>query len=122
MVKSPERWLKPTTSDQCGQNHGVLPQVMSYTHIHVHVHTHTHTQLSPPLLPPRGEVNAQDAFDIGNFDDDDTRGIKVRTCTPLYIPIWRRYMYTFIHSYMVKVHVHLYTFLYGEGPLYIPIW
>ena len=34
-------------------------------------------QLSPPLLPPRGEVNAADAFDIGNFDDDDTRGIKV---------------------------------------------
>ena len=23
MVKNPERWLKPTTSDQCGQNHGV---------------------------------------------------------------------------------------------------
>ena len=23
VVKNPERWLKPTTSDQCGQNHGV---------------------------------------------------------------------------------------------------
>ena len=34
-------------------------------------------KLTPPLVPPRGEVNAQDAFDIGNFDDDDTRGIKV---------------------------------------------
>lgn len=34
-------------------------------------------QLQPPLIPPRGEVNAADAFDIGNFDDDDTRGIKV---------------------------------------------
>ena len=34
-------------------------------------------QLSPPLIPPRGEVNAADAFDIGNFDDDDTRGVKV---------------------------------------------
>ena len=34
-------------------------------------------QVQPPLIPPRGEVNAADAFDIGNFDDDDTRGIKV---------------------------------------------
>lgn len=29
-------------------------------------------------MPPRGEVNAADAFDIGNFDEDDTKGIKVR--------------------------------------------
>jgi beta-adrenergic-receptor kinase len=28
-------------------------------------------------VPPRGEVNAADAFDIGNFDEDDTKGIKV---------------------------------------------
>ena len=32
---------------------------------------------TPPLIPPRGEVNAADAFDIGNFDEDDTKGIKV---------------------------------------------
>ena len=32
----------------------------------------------PPLVPPRGEVNAADAFDIGNFDEDDTKGIKVK--------------------------------------------
>jgi beta-adrenergic-receptor kinase len=31
----------------------------------------------PPLVPPRGEVNAADAFDIGNFDEDDTKGIKM---------------------------------------------
>ena len=31
----------------------------------------------PPLIPPRGEVNAADAFDIGNFDEEDTKGIKV---------------------------------------------
>lgn len=31
----------------------------------------------PPLVPPRGEVNAADAFDIGNFDEDDTKGIKL---------------------------------------------
>ena len=34
-------------------------------------------QLTPPLLPPSGEVNAADAFDIGNFDEDDTKKIKV---------------------------------------------
>ena len=31
----------------------------------------------PPLVPPRGEVNAADAFDIGSFDEDDVKGIKV---------------------------------------------
>lgn len=35
-------------------------------------------QYSPPLIPPRGEVNAADAFDIGSFDEEDTKGIKVR--------------------------------------------
>lgn len=29
------------------------------------------------MVPPRGEVNAADAFDIGNFDDDETKGIKL---------------------------------------------
>lgn len=32
---------------------------------------------TPPLVPPRGEVNAADAFDIGSFDEEDTKGIKV---------------------------------------------
>ena len=32
----------------------------------------------PPLVPPRGEVNAADAFDIGSFDEEDTKGVKVR--------------------------------------------
>ena len=32
---------------------------------------------NPPLIPPRGEVNAADAFDIGSFDEEDTRGIKL---------------------------------------------
>lgn len=31
----------------------------------------------PPIVPPRGEVNAADAFDIGSFDEEDTKGIKV---------------------------------------------
>jgi len=34
-------------------------------------------KLTPPLIPPRGEVNAADAFDIGNFDDDETKGVKL---------------------------------------------
>lgn len=32
---------------------------------------------TPPLMPPRGEVNAADAFDIGSFDEEDTKGIKL---------------------------------------------
>ena len=36
-----------------------------------------HRQLPPPITPPRGEVNAADAFDIGSFDEEDTKGIKV---------------------------------------------
>jgi len=31
----------------------------------------------PPLTPPRGEVNAADAFDIGSFDEEDTKGYKL---------------------------------------------
>lgn len=48
----------------------------------------------PPLIPPRGEVNAADAFDIGSFDEEDTKGYKVRltvgkTCShPLPIVNW----------------------------------
>ncbi|XP_041915870.1 beta-adrenergic receptor kinase 2 [Alosa sapidissima] len=34
-------------------------------------------EYSPPLIPPRGEVNAADAFDIGSFDEEDTKGIKL---------------------------------------------
>lgn len=33
----------------------------------------------PPITPPRGEVNAADAFDIGSFDEEDTKGIRVIT-------------------------------------------
>lgn len=38
---------------------------------------------TPPLIPPRGEVNAADAFDIGSFDEEDTKGIKVNMCFTL---------------------------------------
>ena len=33
-----------------------------------------HQKYTPPLVPPRGEVNAADAFDIGSFDEEDTKG------------------------------------------------
>ncbi|VDM31277.1 unnamed protein product [Hydatigera taeniaeformis] len=35
-------------------------------------------RLQPPLIPPQGEVNAADAFEIGAFDEEDTQGIRVR--------------------------------------------
>lgn len=38
----------------------------------VYIHKYT-----PPLIPPHGEVNAADAFDIGSFDEEDTKGIKL---------------------------------------------
>ena len=38
---------------------------------------------TPPLIPPRGEVNAADAFDIGSFDEEDTKGYKVKECNYL---------------------------------------
>lgn len=42
-------------------------------------------QYPPPLIPPRGEVNAADAFDIGSFDEEDTKGIKV-PASPVLAP------------------------------------
>ena len=35
----------------------------------------------PPLIPPRGEVNAADAFDIGSFDEEDTKGMCTQCTT-----------------------------------------
>lgn len=31
------------------------------------IKVHDHLRAIPPLIPPRGEVNAADAFDIGMF-------------------------------------------------------
>lgn len=42
----------------------------------------------PPLVPPRGEVNAADAFDIGSFDEEDTKGIKVRRLSTCKGYLW----------------------------------
>lgn len=46
----------------------------------------------PPLIPPRGEVNAADAFDIGSFDEEDTKGIKVRGVQSMNVKVkvWLR--------------------------------
>ena len=46
------------------------------------------SQYPPPLVPPRGEVNAADAFDIGSFDEDDVKGIKVHYDVAF---IWRTF-------------------------------
>lgn len=48
----------------------------------------------PPLIPPRGEVNAADAFDIGSFDEDDTKGIKVWLVLNLRI-LFKNILYSF---------------------------
>lgn len=65
-----------------------------------HMCSPPHLQYSPPLIPPRGEVNAADAFDIGSFDEEDTKGIKVRliTTSTLHHEWW-------LHS--PKIHSHL---------------
>lgn len=46
-----------------------------------------HQKYTPPLIPPRGEVNAADAFDIGSFDEEDTKGIKVFRVRSLSLPL-----------------------------------
>ena len=46
----------------------------------------------PPLIPPRGEVNAADAFDIGSFDEEDTKGNKLHTCNP-YVMMHNEYVF-----------------------------
>lgn len=55
---------------------------------------------TPPLIPPRGEVNAADAFDIGSFDEEDTKGIKLTDADQeLYrhfsLTISERFVYVF---------------------------
>ena len=63
--------LLPSSASPCGSSSagGVGPGV-DWQLVYLH-------KYPPPLVPPRGEVNAADAFDIGNFDEEDTKGIKV---------------------------------------------
>ena len=71
--------LKRNPSDRlgCRREKGVdeikeLPFFASIDWSHVY-----HHRLTPPLIPPRGEVNAADAFDIGSFDDEETKHIRL---------------------------------------------
>ena len=57
----------------------------------------------PPLIPPRGEVNAADAFDIGSFDEEDTKGIKA--CDTL-----AAFYRTYILLCFVKIPLPCYIF------------
>lgn len=78
-------------------SHSSTPVTASFWKPHVFS---PHPQYSPPLIPPRGEVNAADAFDIGSFDEEDTKGIKVRliTTSTLHHEWW-------LHC--PKIHSHL---------------
>lgn len=55
---------------------------------------------TPPLIPPRGEVNAADAFDIGSFDEEDTKGIKLTEADQelyRYFPLTISERYSHLH-------------------------
>lgn len=49
----------------------------------------------PPLIPPRGEVNAADAFDIGSFDEEDTKG------KTLFRKPWTKYSTLYYLEYRI---------------------
>lgn len=51
---------------------------------------------TPPLIPPRGEVNAADAFDIGSFDEEDTKGYKVKEYNYLLTFYNLNYIFNFL--------------------------
>lgn len=68
---------------------------------------------TPPLIPPRGEVNAADAFDIGSFDEEDTKGIKLTEADQelyRYFPltISERYYRVGAVSYINKHNTYLF--------------
>ena len=59
------------------------------------------SQLKPPLEPPSGEVNAADAFDIGSFDEDDIKKIKVSVQAVNNSPVYPKCYtvdYCFLHN------------------------
>lgn len=57
-----------------------------------------HQKYTPPLIPPRGEVNAADAFDIGSFDEEDTKGIKVCLYAENFGPYGTHYIVDFAYK------------------------
>ena len=84
----------------------------------------------PPLIPPRGEVNAADALDIGSFDEEDTKGYKVLSILlsrlrPKLLPffllfhirlqVWSiyhfvKYSFCFYLSFVCCSNLNVYTF------------
>lgn len=70
MIPLPKRWLFfVDTRAQEIKEHPYFKSI-DWTQVYLQ-------KYPPPLIPPRGEVNAADAFDIGSFDEEDTKGIKV---------------------------------------------
>lgn len=65
---------------------------------------------TPPLIPPRGEVNAADAFDIGSFDEEDTKGIKL---TDADVDMYRFFPLT-ISERLVEISVDLKFYIRTE--------
>lgn len=73
---------------------------------------------TPPLIPPRGEVNAADAFDIGSFDEEDTKGIKL---TDADVDMYRFFPLTISERYALlcgftgstEKCLLLYQYIYG---------
>lgn len=73
-----EQLLKRDVPDRLGCRGGGPEEVKSHPFFNdIDWHQVYLRKYPPPLIPPRGEVNAADAFDIGNFDEDETKGIKL---------------------------------------------
>jgi len=64
----------------------------------------------PPLIPPRGEVNAADAFDIGSFDEEDTKGIKVKRLLLCSVLSYTLPAYFYLGQPFVILHRNLFSF------------
>ncbi|XP_053444365.1 beta-adrenergic receptor kinase 2 isoform X3 [Nycticebus coucang] len=76
-----EGLLQRDVSERLGCHGGGAQEVKQHTFFKGIDWQHVYLQkYPPPLIPPRGEVNAADAFDIGSFDEEDTKGIKLLDC------------------------------------------
>ncbi|XP_023369086.1 beta-adrenergic receptor kinase 2 isoform X2 [Otolemur garnettii] len=76
-----EGLLQRDVSERLGCHGGSAQEVKEHTFFKGIDWQHVYLQkYPPPLIPPRGEVNAADAFDIGSFDEEDTKGIKLLDC------------------------------------------
>ena len=71
---------------------------------------------TPPLIPPKGEVNAADAFDIGSFDEEDTKGIKVTQFKNHRLLVFKGSVFT---RYNTNGFINLFIFYYLYYFIYI---